>query len=122
MAIVKGNRYVITVLNRIECVTVNECCCTELNRMCYSECVCCTELNRMCNSEYVLFIVSNLHKCVSKPVTCKIRVFEDMQKTLEYAKMLEDAGCQMLTVHGRTREQKGPLTGVANWDYVKEVR
>lgn len=65
--------------------------------------------------------MSTLKKCISKPVTCKIRVFEDLQKTLDYAKMLETSGCQILTVHGRTREQKGPLTGLANWDFVKEV-
>ncbi|XP_053673576.1 tRNA-dihydrouridine(16/17) synthase [NAD(P)(+)]-like [Anopheles nili] len=67
-------------------------------------------------------IVSTLHRNLAIPVTCKIRIFEDMGKTIRYARMLQDAGAQILTVHGRTREQKGPLTGMADWKYVSVLR
>jgi tRNA-dihydrouridine synthase len=56
------------------------------------------------------FPVSTLHKNLSIPVTAKFRVFSTVEKTVEYAKMLEEADVRIPTCHGRAREQRGQLS------------
>ncbi|KAI1317310.1 tRNA-dihydrouridine(16/17) synthase [NAD(P)(+)]-like protein [Mortierella claussenii] len=67
-------------------------------------------------------LISTLHKHLPIPVTAKIRVFPEVEKTVAYAKMVVEAGAQILVVHGRLREMKGHLTGVADWEKIRRVQ
>jgi len=67
-------------------------------------------------------LVSTLHENLAVPVTAKFRIFPDLERTLAYAKMMEAAGAQILTCHGRTREMKGQMTGLADWEVIREVK
>ncbi|XP_077979521.1 tRNA-dihydrouridine(16/17) synthase [NAD(P)(+)]-like [Glandiceps talaboti] len=72
--------------------------------------------------DLVYRILNHAVKSLKVPVTCKIRIFKDIDKTVKYAQMIEKAGVSLLTVHGRTREMKGVLTGIADWKYIKAVK
>ncbi|KAK4410040.1 tRNA-dihydrouridine(16/17) synthase [NAD(P)(+)]-like [Sesamum angolense] len=76
----------------------------------------------MDNLPLVKSLVEKLAKNLMVPVSCKIRIFPDLQDTINYAKMLEEAGCALLAVHGRTRDEKDGKKFRANWKVIKAVR
>ncbi len=67
-------------------------------------------------------IINKIKKVSTKPVTVKIRVGWDSGSinAVEFAKVLESNGADMVAVHGRTREQF--YTGKADYNIIKEVK
>ncbi|XP_051136317.1 uncharacterized protein LOC127254973 isoform X2 [Andrographis paniculata] len=76
----------------------------------------------MDNLPLVKSLVEKLSQNLDVPVSCKVRIFPDLQDTIKYAKMLEEAGCALLAVHGRTRDEKDMKKFRANWNAIKAVR
>ncbi|AGF53961.1 nifR3 family TIM-barrel protein [Clostridium saccharoperbutylacetonicum] len=67
-------------------------------------------------------IVKAIKKISKKPVTVKFRkgFDEDNINAVEFANIMEEAGADAITVHGRTRKQM--YQGVADWDIIKKVK
>ena len=67
-------------------------------------------------------IIKAVVKAVDLPVTLKMRTGWDEQNrnAPTLAKIAEDAGIQMLTVHGRTRNQL--YNGTADWRFISKVK
>ena len=61
-------------------------------------------------------------RAVPVPVTMKMRMGWDHANlnAPNLARIAQDVGIRMLTVHGRTRQQF--YTGTANWDFISEVK
>ena len=61
-------------------------------------------------------------KAVKVPVTLKMRMGWDHNSlnAPKLARIAQDAGIRMVTVHGRTRQQF--YTGTADWDFIARVR
>ncbi|KAH0579968.1 hypothetical protein H2248_002788 [Termitomyces sp. 'cryptogamus'] len=52
-------------------------------------------------------MINALYSDLSVHVTVEFRVFPSIGKTIQYAKMLDLTGAQIITCHGRTHEQRG---------------
>ncbi len=67
-------------------------------------------------------IVKEIKNVVNVPVTVKCRLGWDKGSVnvLEFTKRMEQAGADLLTVHGRTRSML--YSGVADWDMIGKVK
>jgi tRNA-dihydrouridine synthase len=67
-------------------------------------------------------LVKKLADNLKIPVFCKIRILPEKERTMALVKGIEDNGCSLLTVHGRTKEQNKHLVGKCDWDIIKEIK
>ncbi len=67
-------------------------------------------------------LVKEVKQAVDIPVTVKTRIgWNDNEiNILDFARKMEDAGADMITIHGRTREQG--YNGKANWEWIAKVK
>ncbi len=66
-------------------------------------------------------IIKAMKAAVKVPISVKTRLgwIQDTD-CLEFVKVLEQAGAELISIHGRTKEQG--YSGVANWDRIGEAR
>ena len=66
-------------------------------------------------------IVRAMKSAVSVPISVKTRLgWHKDADILDFVKVIEDAGADLISIHGRTKEQG--YSGQANWDRVGEAR
>ncbi|KAL0222907.1 hypothetical protein P9112_002297 [Eukaryota sp. TZLM1-RC] len=66
-------------------------------------------------------ILASLNQCVKVPVIVKIRRQSTIEDTIAYAQALVDSGALMVTIHCRTREQRGTNKGTADWTFATSL-
>jgi tRNA-dihydrouridine synthase 1 len=72
--------------------------------------------------DLIVRIVETMSKGLKVPLFCKMRVLKTEEQTLELTRRIEKAGCSLLTVHGRTKEQNKEAVGTCNWDLIKKIK
>lgn len=74
----------------------------------------------MDNLKLIEKIVTEVVKASNKPVSVKIRKGYSTTNAVEVAQIIEAAGADLITIHGRTRNQF--YAGKADWDIIKKVK
>ncbi len=76
----------------------------------------------MRNLDHALTLIEATVEAVSVPVTLKMRTGwnDETRNAPELARRAEQAGVQLVTVHGRTRQQF--YKGKADWDFIRNVK
>ena len=55
------------------------------------------------------------------PITCKMRLAPTIEESIAFAKMLEESGCKMITVHGRKKDVASYFHAPYDWDAIAKI-
>jgi tRNA-dihydrouridine synthase B len=73
------------------------------------------------NKEHAYRLIEAVANHTSLPVSVKTRLgLEDHSDLIEFSKRAENAGCNMITIHGRTYKEM--YRGEGNWDPIYELK
>lgn len=67
-------------------------------------------------------MVSTLKQNLKVPVTCKTRIYTDFERSVRLCEVLVAAGASLLTIHGRTREEKGHKVASVNYHMIARLK
>ncbi|RIA96901.1 hypothetical protein C1645_814744 [Glomus cerebriforme] len=71
------------------------------------------------NPDKLKSILTNLVQNSGLPVTCKIRMLQTKEQTLELCKMIESTGVSAIAIHCRTKDERPKQPG--HWDIFKYI-
>ena len=67
-------------------------------------------------------LIGSMAMKLACPVTVKIRCLPDEDATIALAQRLQNAGAQMITVHGRTLRSAKTSNGPVNWPIIRNIK
>lgn len=75
------------------------------------------------SGSHLVEIIKYLAERLTCPLTVKVRLLPggNIEESIALYEQLVDAGASMLTIHGRTRFQKGANTQKADWEAIRKV-
>lgn len=74
------------------------------------------------DTELTLKLLKTLVTELEVPITAKIRIYDDDDRTIEFCQNLEKLGLAMITVHGRTVHANKLYVGAADWAIIKRIK
>jgi tRNA-dihydrouridine synthase B len=75
----------------------------------------------MKDADRAMAIIKKMKSAISVPLSVKIRAgWEDPSECLEFSKVVESAGADMITIHGRTKKQG--YSGQSDWNLIERVK
>lgn len=74
------------------------------------------------DSTLTLHILSKMVENLDCPITAKIRVYDNDDRTVQLCRDFEKIGVSMITVHGRTVEANKLFVGTCDWNVIRKIK